>query len=166
MSKNKKPLIVPTVGRIVWYRPGDDYQYPHIKGEPLAAFITCVHTDFSVNLTIFDINGSHHKRSYVQLVHGDEYLEGRSGTEGYAEWMPYQKGEAAKTEKLGEEFKAELKKELKEEIGAELREGLNEDLEETLEEEAKTDFEDEATTEEVPEGGTGASNPEPQGEAK
>ena len=154
MSKNKKPLIVPTVGRIVWYYPEEDYQYPHVRGAPLAAFITCVHSDLSVNLTIFDINGSHHKKVNVELVDGDD---NRPDT-GHAEWMPYQKGQAAKTEKLGEEFKEELKKELKEEIGAELREGLNEDLEE----EPKT----EAKDKETPKGGSGASNPEPQGEAK
>ena len=82
-------MIEPTVGRIVWYHPGPTGVH--------AAIITHVHGDDCVNLVIFDANGVPYQRTSVTLLQGEkpEWL-----TENYAEWMPYQKGQAAKTEQL------------------------------------------------------------------
>lgn len=98
-------MIKPTVGRVVWYWPvknkGVDgkifYEMPHDGVQPLAAMITNVYTDTMVNLVVFDANGNSHGLCSVDLIH-----EGKPRPEGgrYCEWMPYQKGQAAKTEQL------------------------------------------------------------------
>lgn len=90
-------MITPTVGRIVWYRPGprESIATP-FNGDACAAIITYVHSDLCVNLAVFDPNGVPYSRTSVFLI--------QDGAEkpayGYAEWMPYQKGQAAKTEAL------------------------------------------------------------------
>lgn len=94
-------MITLTVGRVVWYRPnssdGDlaDHSYGR-KAEPLAAIVAHVFGDTRVNLLVIDSNGHTHPRSSVFLFQGD----GEPPIESYAEWMPYQKGQAAKTEQL------------------------------------------------------------------
>lgn len=85
-------MIKPTVGRVVWYRQDD-----RPETEPLAAIIAKVWSDTCVNLAVFDANGMTFCKTSVKLVH-DENDEKPSY--GYAEWMPFQKGQAAKTEEL------------------------------------------------------------------
>lgn len=87
-------MIKPTVGRVVWYRPGEHDGMPqgHDK-QPLAAIVTYVHSDRLVNLAIFDANGNRHRKTSVTLLQ-----DGEAQNAPYAEWMPYQKGQAAKTE--------------------------------------------------------------------
>ena len=86
-------MIEPTIGRVVWYHP--------VPGElgygigPLAAIIVRVWSDYCVNLTVFDQNGDPHGKTSVALVQDDE-----APMYGYAEWMPYQKGQADKTEAM------------------------------------------------------------------
>ncbi len=88
-------MIKPTVGRIVWYRPRSTDNVARNGEQPLAAMITGVHSDAHVNLVVFDVNGIAHSRSSVLLLQdGDTAPEAG----GYAEWMPYQKGQAAATE--------------------------------------------------------------------
>ena len=98
-------MIAPTVGRIVWYRPSSDEEIPkQADGQPLAAIVAMVWPGGGmVNLSVFDANGFSRPRSKVPLV--QENNEAPSGS--YCEWMPYQKGQAAKTEAL----EAALKKE-------------------------------------------------------
>jgi hypothetical protein len=86
-------MIKPSIGRVVWFRPhkGDPLAF---SDQPLAALVTYVHSDNMINLAVFDANGVAHSRTSVTL-HQDG--EGGKGY-GYAEWMPYQKGQAAKTE--------------------------------------------------------------------
>jgi hypothetical protein len=96
-------MIKPTVGRVVWYTPskrldenGDTkYEFPCDGKQPLAALVAYVHSDSMVNLTVFDTNGVSHSACSVELIQEghpkDSY--GR-----YCEWMPYQLGQAAKTE--------------------------------------------------------------------
>ncbi len=97
-------MIKPTVGRVVWYTPSRHidvngntiYQFPCLAGQPLAAIVACVHSDSMVNLTVFDANGESHGACSVDLIQdGQPKPDGR-----YCEWMPYQKGQAAKTEQL------------------------------------------------------------------
>lgn len=88
-------MISPTPGRVVWVRNASDRAL-HQEDQPLAALVTYVHSDREVNLAVFDVTGAQHGVSNVQLVQdGDPVPEGI-----YAEWMPYQKGQAAKTEAL------------------------------------------------------------------
>lgn len=85
-------MIKPMVGRIVWYWLGSHTP----QREPLAAIIAAVKSDSIVNLAIFDAGGHHGGEENVPLIQdGDERPKGH-----YCEWMPYQKGQAAKTESL------------------------------------------------------------------
>jgi len=91
-------VIKPTIGRVVIFHPHatdviDNYQ----PGSGLAAIVAHVWTDSMVNLAVFDSCGQSHSRTSVPLVQPDEDCPAQGG---YCEWMPYQKGQAAKTEAL------------------------------------------------------------------
>ena len=88
-------MITPTVGRVVWYHPGRD-QHITIDNQPCAALICFVYSDTKVNLVVFDHYGAGGSRQAVELCQGETAPGGCE----YCEWMPYQKGQAAKTEAL------------------------------------------------------------------
>ncbi|MDH1341837.1 hypothetical protein [Ectopseudomonas oleovorans] len=94
--------IVPTVGRVLHFFPTVDYmasrkQAFNNPAQPLAAVIAYVHSDTMVNLTVWDQNGEQFSVCSVPLVQeGSDVIVGSF----YAQWMPYQKGQAAKTESL------------------------------------------------------------------
>lgn len=94
-TPNAPPIIQPTVGRVVHFYPSiEDPLW--VSGRPLAAIVAYVWSDSCVNLAIFDSNGVSTNRTSVYLVQpGNERPSG-----GFCEWMPYQKGQAAKTEAL------------------------------------------------------------------
>lgn len=80
--------IIPTIGRVVWYYHGQAAQ-----SQPYAALVTYVHSPALVNLVAFNANGEPLSCTSVPLHQdGDERPSGH-----YCEWMPYQKGQAAKT---------------------------------------------------------------------
>ena len=90
------PMIKPTVGRVVLFTPAKSDPMATIDGQPCAAIIAGVFSDTCVNLAVFDANGANHSRTSVPLIQDDN-----PKPDGYyAEWMPYQKGQAAKTEEL------------------------------------------------------------------
>jgi hypothetical protein len=78
----------PTVGRIVYYKsygtPNGEY-----KSEDRAAIITRVHNDTCVDLAVWNPTGMFFNTSVVQGTNGGQW-----------DWMPFQKGQAAKTEEL------------------------------------------------------------------
>jgi hypothetical protein len=85
-------MIVPTVGRVVWFHPSRSEGVT----APLAGLVAYVHSPTMINIAYFDVNGVAHSATSVPLHQdGDERPSGF-----YAEWMPYQKGQAAKTEAL------------------------------------------------------------------
>lgn len=87
-------MIAPTVGRVVWfYRfvPGQGH-----KG-PLAAHVSQVHSDSCVNLMVITESGSPEPHCSVTLLQEDVDAKPEHD---YCTWMPYQKGQAAKTEAL------------------------------------------------------------------
>lgn len=84
-------MITPTVGRVVWFWP-----YTIDEVQPLAATIAYVHSDTLVNLTVHDRSGETYGLTSVTLWHG----EGDTPVNPFCEWMPYQKGQAVKTESL------------------------------------------------------------------
>lgn len=88
-------MIEPTNGRVVWYHPSADDGLSH-RGQPLAATVAHVWNDRQVNLTVSDSNGNVFARQRVTLLQDNDV----PGDGAYAEWMPYQKGQAAKTEAL------------------------------------------------------------------
>ena len=80
-------MIEPTIGRVVWYRPGGS-----MVDQPCAAIVAYVHGPRLVNLAVFDHNGNATRATSVTLVQ-----EGDSMPQGpFCEWMPYQIGQAKK----------------------------------------------------------------------
>jgi hypothetical protein len=83
--------ILPTPGRIVWYRSRrDDGVPPAPNDAPLGALLAGINRDETVNLAVFGFDGSLHPKQNVVLVQDGEPLPGQCG------WMPYQKAMAAK----------------------------------------------------------------------
>jgi hypothetical protein len=78
-------MIKPTIGRVVWYWPKN---YP--GDQQFAAIVCYVWSDELVNLSVFDSNGNQFGLASVKLYQG----EGEKPTEDFAEWMPYQVGQA------------------------------------------------------------------------
>lgn len=87
-------MIKPTPGRIVWYHPAEADPPPKFKGEALAAIVAHVKGDRLVNLTVCAADGTTFGRHDVILVQDGDARP----SERFAEWMPYQKGQAAKHE--------------------------------------------------------------------
>jgi hypothetical protein len=77
----------------VWFwESGKAAQEP--GAQPNAAIVVFVHHDEMVNLTVFNDDGYLGAYTYVPLWQGEgERQEGR-----HCEWMPYQKGQAAKSD--------------------------------------------------------------------
>ncbi len=95
-------MIDPTVGRVVWYHPTaeelDKHGHaPPAPGQPLAAHIASLQSPRIINLMVLDANGNPFSRTAVYLLQDDETPPEDLA---YAAWMPYQKGQAAKTEAL------------------------------------------------------------------
>jgi len=86
-------MIKPTVGRIVWYRGSA------LQSEPWPAIINMTDGDSWVSLTVFPPHALPFPSSLVELVQEDRP---RPSNQEYCEWMPYQKGQAKKTESLEE----------------------------------------------------------------
>jgi hypothetical protein len=96
-------VITPTPGRIVWY--WKDATNGRVQSQPYAAIVTYVHSDHLVDLAIFPAFSDYLTTSATQNVplwHG----EGDKPTFAHCEWMPYQKGQAAKYEELERATKA------------------------------------------------------------
>jgi hypothetical protein len=90
-------MIKPTVGRVVWYRPPHTEDIPREPdAQPLAAIVSYVWGDRMVNLTAFTANGRPYGVTSVILVQEGDPVP----ADHYAEWMPCQKGQAAKAEAL------------------------------------------------------------------
>lgn len=90
-------VIVPTIGRKVWYWHGG-VTAKNAKRQPMDATVCFVHNERLVNLGCRDHKGASFNATGVPLLQpGDPTPdEGVS----FCEWMEYQKGQATKTEKL------------------------------------------------------------------
>lgn len=89
-----RPVVVikPTVGRVVWFWP----QGNMIGGQPCAAIIAYVHSDRCVNIGYLSPSGLAMFGTSVTLVQeGEPYPNDR-----FCEWTPYQKEQAARTERI------------------------------------------------------------------
>ena len=72
-------MIVPTIGRIVYYKKKN--------GDTLPAIVTKVHSDRCVNLEVFGMGVSERLKTAVELCQpGDVNCPALP----YCEWMPYQ----------------------------------------------------------------------------
>ena len=87
-------MIKPTIGRVMWFWPVASER----GAQPYASLVTYVHDDNMVNLVAFTTDGAPFPAGSVAIVQdGSPYV---AGDLPYAEWMPYQKGQAAKSEAL------------------------------------------------------------------
>ena len=84
-------MISPTIGRQVWYFPTMFER--KLGDQPFAATVVFVHSDRNVNLVVLGHRGEAIVKEHVRLVQGDEAAPTEKG---HCEWMPYQKGQAAK----------------------------------------------------------------------
>lgn len=88
-------MITPTVGRVVWlygaYGTNIDVK------QPFKADIAYVHGDREINVGYLDHIGTTHVLQDVVLLQDDDL---KPHDKPFAVWMPYQKGQAAKTEAL------------------------------------------------------------------
>ena len=95
-------MISPTVGRIVWFWKFGEPKENEPTTSPEAAIVTYVHSDTMLNLSVFDHNGVQRPETSVYLLQdGNERT-----SQYYATWMPYQKGQAAKTEAVEKQLAA------------------------------------------------------------
>lgn len=95
-------MIKPTNGRVVLFQPGAMFKgSQHDKGQLLAGTIVHVFSDRMVNLSVFDSTGYPYQVTGVQLLQDDD----KPTSDFWAEWMLFQKGQAAKTEQLEREQK-------------------------------------------------------------
>lgn len=91
-------MIEPTVGRVVWFTPaGGDIRFADYKA-PFAAHVAYVWGPRCVNLMVILPNGSGVVGETSVTLLQDDDLPRDFGR--YAEWMPYQKGQAAKSDAL------------------------------------------------------------------
>lgn len=87
-------VITPTIGRVVWFWPARREGEPYSE-QPFSASVVYVWGDRLVNLAAFDHNGTPESHTSVPLVQeGDPKPEYGF----YAQWMPYQVGQAKKHE--------------------------------------------------------------------
>jgi hypothetical protein len=99
-----KTIIKPTVGRVVLYVPSAGEDCRSSNEGHCAAIITDVFNDRCISLCAFSAGGSTpYPRNSVQLLQdGDLPIPG--SPTGYAKWMPYQTGQAQKTEAIQREI--------------------------------------------------------------
>lgn len=89
-------MIKPTIGRVVWYYPGPNEPPYGAPGDtPMAAIVCDVHSDRLVNLSVCDRSGHWHPRTSVPLAQPEDELRPQGS---YCSWMPFQLGQAARTE--------------------------------------------------------------------
>lgn len=85
-------MIKPTVGRIVWVRRNESID----KAQPEAAMVCYVHGDGRlINVKGADHNGGDFVLTSLYLLQDED--DNQIPPWPYAEWMPFQKGQAAKS---------------------------------------------------------------------
>lgn len=93
-------MIEPTVGRVVWYFAGVNDVRLHKDGVDVqpahAALVVDVADNTTISVCAFGRDGYPNARTYVRLLQNGD----KPPTDGssWCEWMPFQKGQAAKTE--------------------------------------------------------------------
>lgn len=80
-------MIKPSIGRVVLV-----HRYQKFSDQPEPAFVTYVHNDRLVNVAGFGADGDKFSFDHCPLLQDDD--KPSEGT--YAEWMEYQKVQAAK----------------------------------------------------------------------
>ncbi len=106
MNAPQQPVLIkPTIGRRLWYWPSaydrgqGDVCPPSViqqgdLAQPCDAGVVYVHSDRCINITVADHNGVMHSRTSVQLWQDNDPAVPDGAA--YAQWMPYQAGQARK----------------------------------------------------------------------
>lgn len=89
-------MITPTVGRVVLFHHLGWFSHLTAHGPVFACLITHVWNDRLINVGGFDSNGIVFGQTSVELLQDDDPVPEHI----YATWMPFQKGQAARTEEL------------------------------------------------------------------
>ena len=120
-------MIEPTIGRVVWYhpKPGSGDPPPLYPEQPYVALIAAITPEGLLNLTVSNHAGYAFAKQGVRLRQDSDPVE-----RGDAEWMPFQKGQAARHDKPAFDAEGSVK-ELHEQLEAikESLEGAHERLE-------------------------------------
>jgi hypothetical protein len=98
-------MITPTVGRVILFHPAIAEGQTR-DPDPYPGFVCRVNPDGTINVGGFNAFGTSYGQNNVQLLQDDEAAP---ATAAYAEWMPYQKGQAAKPESILARMEAEMK---------------------------------------------------------
>lgn len=99
-------MIKPSNGRIVLYHRGERDRIPqHDPDQPLTAQVVHVWSDRAVSLVVWDSEGEHHFRREITLLQDQD--QPPPNGHPWCEWMPYQKGQAAKAEQLEQKLSAQ-----------------------------------------------------------
>lgn len=85
--------IEPTVGRKLHFYSYENGQHAAV---PLSADLAAVNADGTINLMVISAEGFPGSRTGVQLVQEGEDVP----LSHYATWIPYQRGQAAKTQEM------------------------------------------------------------------
>lgn len=94
-------MISPTIGRVVLFWPSVPPGGLQ-RTQPYPALVSYVWSDRLINIGGFDGNGVPFAATSVPLLQDDDIAPAGY----YAEWMPYQKGQAAKAEALQSQLAA------------------------------------------------------------
>jgi hypothetical protein len=86
-------MIKPSIGRVVWFQPAKPLDQP-LRDQPFSASVAYVWGDRMINIGYLDGNGVAHNATSVTLLQDDDPIP---STGYFAQWMPYQVGQAAKT---------------------------------------------------------------------
>lgn len=89
-------MIKPTIGRVVLFQPTKGADAP-LRAQPYPALICYVHSDNCINLAYFNEGGTACSAQSVTLIQEEADKEGLTAGH-FAEWMPYQVGQAKKHE--------------------------------------------------------------------
>lgn len=94
-------MIKPTIGRVVWYWPGIPCPQGGCRDpeQPYKADIVFVHSDTVVSVAGYDHLGRPFFNSLATLWEGEGH-----GHSPCWQWMPYQKGQAARAEKAEQQL--------------------------------------------------------------
>lgn len=91
-------MITPTVGRVVHYWRANEKPERNVLEDPCAAIITRVFGPQMINVVVFSPEGVPTGRTSIWLKQeGGEPIDEQAE---HCTWMPYQVGQAAKTEQL------------------------------------------------------------------
>lgn len=85
--------IKPTVGRVLWYHPRSSEPMVRHDSQPCMALLCWPNGETAVNLLVIDHFGTPWPVQDVELIQEGDAVPTAGG---YAEWMPYQQGQAKK----------------------------------------------------------------------